>query len=376
MEAPFYWLMVVARIIQGISSSVVWVVALALLCDTVPEDRVGQQMGLALMGFSFGLLLATPIGGILYAHFGWRAPFIFGIVAAVFDLVGRLLIIEKHEAEAWDSATGLSDAVEDAQRSITAEKSSTPAAGHGESGYGVNEATRSAVSVPASSDGAVPISLIEVIIKLGSSPRALAAFMLALTYGLVYTSEEPSLPLRLQAVWSLSSSQVGVVYIAGTAPSIFSGPLAGWMSDRFGPGLIMVSFLTLSIPWWFPITLGGNLSVFIVSIAIQSFFFSGVLSPLTSEIAAVAREIPGVGFAHCYGSFNIAYGVGSTFGPIIGGQIYDKFSNGWTILCIFAGVLTFIVVVICAIFTGEKPLLRLTDKKNDGNRNASATPNV
>ena len=31
MEAPAYWLMVVARITQGISSAVVWTVALALL---------------------------------------------------------------------------------------------------------------------------------------------------------------------------------------------------------------------------------------------------------------------------------------------------------------------------------------------------------
>lgn len=31
MEVPTYWLMVIARVIQGISSSVVWVVGLALL---------------------------------------------------------------------------------------------------------------------------------------------------------------------------------------------------------------------------------------------------------------------------------------------------------------------------------------------------------
>ena len=61
MEVPTYWLMVIARVIQGISSSVVWVVGLALLydaflinawailltfliisCDTVPEASVGS----------------------------------------------------------------------------------------------------------------------------------------------------------------------------------------------------------------------------------------------------------------------------------------------------------------------------------------------
>lgn len=33
-ESPVYWLMCLARVLQGISSSVVWVVGLALLCVT------------------------------------------------------------------------------------------------------------------------------------------------------------------------------------------------------------------------------------------------------------------------------------------------------------------------------------------------------
>lgn len=62
MEAPTYWLMVLARIIQGISSSIIWVVGLALLwvihilhhcsilahtvsirCDTAAESIVGSK---------------------------------------------------------------------------------------------------------------------------------------------------------------------------------------------------------------------------------------------------------------------------------------------------------------------------------------------
>jgi predicted MFS family arabinose efflux permease len=42
MEAPTYWVMCLARVIQGFSSSVVWIVGLALLCDVVPEEHVGS----------------------------------------------------------------------------------------------------------------------------------------------------------------------------------------------------------------------------------------------------------------------------------------------------------------------------------------------
>jgi DHA1 family solute carrier family 18 vesicular amine transporter 1/2 len=61
MEAPNYALMAIARALQGISSSMVWIVGLALLlvtslqfdvfhthslrsCDTAPEKKVGRQL--------------------------------------------------------------------------------------------------------------------------------------------------------------------------------------------------------------------------------------------------------------------------------------------------------------------------------------------
>jgi predicted MFS family arabinose efflux permease len=42
MEAPAYWLMCVARALQGVASSVVWIVGLAMLCDTTPEKHLGR----------------------------------------------------------------------------------------------------------------------------------------------------------------------------------------------------------------------------------------------------------------------------------------------------------------------------------------------
>jgi predicted MFS family arabinose efflux permease len=42
MEAPSYAVLCVARFIQGVSSSVVWIIGLALLCDCVPERNIGR----------------------------------------------------------------------------------------------------------------------------------------------------------------------------------------------------------------------------------------------------------------------------------------------------------------------------------------------
>lgn len=47
-------------------------------------------------------LIGPPVGGALYSAFGYRAPFIFGIIVTVIDFVGRLLIIERKDAVICD----------------------------------------------------------------------------------------------------------------------------------------------------------------------------------------------------------------------------------------------------------------------------------
>jgi len=198
---------------------------------------------------------------------------------------------------------------------------------------------------------------LQIVWKLSTSPRAMSAFILSLLYGIVLGGEEPTLPLRLQAVWGLSSAKVGIVYLGATAPSLFSAPIAGYLGDRWGVSWIGTMSLLLSVPWWYPLALHGSLAVFIISLVMQSFFLTSVLAPVTAEIAAATRAIPGMGYADSYGAFNIAYGVGSTIGPIIGGQIYAFFWNGWVIFCIIAGSMIFLGALTAALFMGEKPLL-------------------
>jgi MFS transporter, DHA1 family, solute carrier family 18 (vesicular amine transporter), member 1/2 len=61
-----------------------------------------------------GLIISTPIGGVLYGQLGYRAPFVFGIGAACVDLVGRLLIIEQADADTIRAKLS-EEAVEEAQ---------------------------------------------------------------------------------------------------------------------------------------------------------------------------------------------------------------------------------------------------------------------
>lgn len=102
MLAPVYAALVVSRVVQGISSTIVWTVGSALLIETVPEERIGQQFGIALTGLSLGSALGPTIGGALYNSLGFHAPFIAGLILLAFDLALRFLVIERKDAVKWD----------------------------------------------------------------------------------------------------------------------------------------------------------------------------------------------------------------------------------------------------------------------------------
>ncbi|GLB36542.1 putative MFS general substrate transporter [Lyophyllum shimeji] len=368
MEARIYAVMFIARVLQGIGSSMVWVVGLALLCDVSPEHLVGRQLGIAMGGLSAGTLVGPPVGGALYSRFGFRGPFIFGLAAAVLDLVARLLIVERNDALKWGvdpKATddgnveeGNNKEKSSAQHELAAkgpQETSDKEIVHEQS----NSQSRSSPAVSSSPpQNAKPLfeSLITVILKLFKSSRALAAILITFVYGVVDTSQEPSLPLHLQSVWGLDSGKVGLVFLASVVPTLLSSPLAGWLTDKKGAEVVSFVCLVLSIPWWVVVIIQGPLALFIVALAVEIFFTSGLISPLTAELAAVSQSIEGVGYAHVYGAFNVAYGVGSAVGPLVGGQIYDHAKHGWMALCLLAVGLIVSSLVLALFNTGADPL--------------------
>lgn len=65
-----------------------------------------------MMGLTLGILIAPPVGGALNAKLGYRAPFIFGMIFCVFDLISRLVVIEKDVAARWIRPEPNGDAAE------------------------------------------------------------------------------------------------------------------------------------------------------------------------------------------------------------------------------------------------------------------------
>jgi len=122
---------------------------------------------------------------------------------------------------------------------------------------------------------------------------------------------------------------------------------------------------------------------------------SGAITPITAELDSVARSIPGMGFSHVYGAFNMAYGVGSAckislkralrcltpffflVGPLIGGQFYDHVRNGWPAVMGFVAGMSLVASVLCFFFIDEAPVAKrlLKRKGKAGTESHTTTQN-
>lgn len=335
MEAPNFAIMVVSRCIQGMSSAAVWVIAFSLLCDTVSEDHFGRQLGIVMMGVRAGYLCGPILGGFLNESLGYRAPFILAIGFCALDLLGRFLVIEKHEAERW-MQSGQS------KQSMETGKSIEDISG------------RPKPTLPRRQS---QMSVLKVLATLARSRRAFVALLNIFINGLIFTMLEPTLPLRLQALYGYTSFKVGIVYLAYASPAIISTPLAGWIADKAGVEWVTLGCLMISIPWWIVMGFRGSIVLLVVCLAIVDILLAAVATPLTADLAAVARRKDGVGNAHVFGAYNMAYSLAGLVGPIIGGQIYTYIEHGWSVIVFTVAGLLFLGGVAASIGAGERPLL-------------------
>ncbi|MCC8437676.1 MFS transporter [Brevibacillus sp. M2.1A] len=90
--SPSFEMMLVTRMIQGLSGGVATVVAMAVSTQLVEEGNRGRAIGIILMGLSSSLVLGLPVGTYLSEAIGWRLLFIF---IGLLGLIPLLVIYKK-----------------------------------------------------------------------------------------------------------------------------------------------------------------------------------------------------------------------------------------------------------------------------------------
>lgn len=91
--APTLWLLIAARVAQGLGAATMMALGMALVGATVTKERTGSAMGLLGTMSAIGTALGPSAGGILISGMGWRTIFLvmvpLGLLALL--LAGRFL---------------------------------------------------------------------------------------------------------------------------------------------------------------------------------------------------------------------------------------------------------------------------------------------
>jgi multidrug resistance protein len=259
-----YWLLVLARFLQGLAGAATWLPGMALLADHFPSESRGRAMGTAFAAANIGVLLGPPLSGFLDQRAGPSAPFLLGAGLVLLDAAGRAFLLS-------DVATE----------------------------RGPRLPFRQLLSNP--------------IIRLFAGAMALGSGLWALL--------ESTLPLDLDHRLGLSPLRIGLCFAAAALAHSLASPLMGWLSDRIGRvkvlrlGLVFALIL-LPLPALVP-------AVWMVVLAMMALggTASLIMSPCSPAVADQVEQQGSQSFASAFSILNLAYSVGMMIGPLMGGAL-------------------------------------------------------
>ena len=356
------WVLLISRLLQGLSAAITYTVGLALLVDTVGRDNIGQWMGTALSSSSFGLIVSPLLGGIVYAKVGYMAVFGMALGLICVDIVMRLCMIEKKHAakytfsESAPSANGF-------YGTFTNPESSEHE--HGESNGHPNGTGTAQPTNPKPQDDpeeAAPLlsnnspqkskRRTPAIFLLLSIPRLLTAIYGIFVNVSILAAFDGVLPLYVKHLFSWSSLNAGLIFMCLAIPAL-TGPLVGNLSDKIGPRWIAVAGCALTTPPLILLRLVNHDSIeqkilLCVLLVCCGFTLILIVSPVAADLSAVVEDKertdpgifgPGGAYAQAFALFNCSMAAATLFGPVAAGALIERW--GWGVMTACMGVFAF-----------------------------------
>ena len=249
-------LLILGRILQGISAAIVWTVGLALLADTAGHEKIGQAVGYVSISMSVAILVGPLLGGAVYAKAGYFSVYfmVFGMI--ILDIILRIFLVEKKVARKWAEEEEQSDAA--CQGAISsappggpptisepAPMISAPAALFPTSSP---SSQANASTAPTSAPPAKTKKPLPAFLTLLKSRRLLAALFCTLAQSTLITSWDAVLPLYTHRLFNFTSLDAGLIFLPLMIPS-FLAPLVGYWTDKRGPRVPATLGFIFTIPF-------------------------------------------------------------------------------------------------------------------------------
>ena len=237
--APSLPVLIVMRVLQGLSGALVFPNATGLIRELIPADRRAKAYGLFGSVIGVSAAVGPPIGGGLTAALGWRAIFFVNVPVTVVAAAILLRVVPAGETGARP-----------------AEARRQPFDVAGAVGFSLLLAGAAAIALEGGRIGGAPVvapvaAVIALLFALGLwretrhpdpvvdprffRARGFAAAAAGVAFGnmSIYTVLLAT-PLLLERTTSWSDGQIGIALAVLSAPTALLAPLGGTLADRRG----------------------------------------------------------------------------------------------------------------------------------------------
>ncbi len=329
LAQSFYALFLV-RFLQGIASALVWPVAESAIVDISKPDKKGRNLGWFIMSMTLGWSLGPFLGSL----FLWLSKlivdtqvdafrvtfFIMGGLAFLGFIIFNIIVIDPKTNKARMTPKELGTAIWEVVKATFNVKN---------------------INIP----GFMKPSFWR---ERNTSLKTL--FIMAFSNGFGFAMVFPIFSLFLFQFYGLSEEFIGTVFgVTGLIGVIFN-PIGGWISDKKSKKIVvlftgLLSGLFISLIG-IKMALFLLLGLFVLRQVVQQMNMPAFRA-LQAEIISPEKR----GFE--FGNVQMFFNLGSIFGPIVGGILYDTFMHDvWVIknITIFGVERLFLLTFILAIF--------------------------
>jgi EmrB/QacA subfamily drug resistance transporter len=232
--SPSIWWLIVSRAVQAAGAGMFMAMSSAIITATFPPYERGRALGINGMIIAAGLALGPALGGLLLMVFSWHSIFLINLPIGLVSLYLIQRVIPEaaeHKRQSFD-LTG-------ATLGFIALSAVLLAASYGEEWGWVSPSTLALTGVFAVGlvafiwwERRVPEPMLDL--SLFKNPAFSAANFSALMNFIAQSSAIFVVPFYLQQVLRYSPQQAGLVLTVSPAIVLFTAPLSGSLSDRFG----------------------------------------------------------------------------------------------------------------------------------------------
>ncbi|KAI9371740.1 major facilitator superfamily domain-containing protein [Aspergillus egyptiacus] len=330
-----------ARFVQSLASSIMWVVGIITVADNVPVEHLGKAYGTLYVAVSASTSVGPMLSGVLLELAGYWVAWSSAFAVLGIDIVFRLLMVEKHDVKQSD------DTIHDAPAERNPDTEDTPLLR--------DQPTKPITATEARPPPPPPPSFYRCILR---KPVFIGGIYASFMGGVVNTTFHATLPLHVREVFHWGGMSAGLMFAALQAPRIVVSPFVGWLKDRVGTRApTAFGFVSLAPAVWllgvpgnehFP---GVNVGHRAETLYVIAMVLIGALSSFlgaagTLEAVEAVNELkqehphafgPNGGKSRALALNGVCYILGTFAGPILGGALYQSYSY-YVMNCVVAGI--------------------------------------